>query len=172
MFAKAFSFVFVIVVSAVSTAWAAPIQAVCQPPLDGQLKLITTPHHTVTAEGKPPKMGEAIAVDGANYLKVHDTWRKSPMTVQASLAQEQENIRNATVFNCTRLPDGDVDGTPAAVYKVHSETPDVGSSDAQIWLSKATGLPLRTENDFNSTGTNRHMSIKYDYANIHAPAVK
>jgi hypothetical protein len=38
-------------------------------------------------------------------------------------------------------------------------------------LSKATGLPLRTEDDFN-TGTNRHLSSKYDYANIHAPVVK
>ena len=57
---------------------------------------------------------------------------KSPMTVQASLAQQQENIKNATVFSCTRLPDGEVDGTAASVYKVHSETPDVGSSEAQI----------------------------------------
>lgn len=163
---------FAAVVCGASAATAAPIPPVCQPALDGQIKLITTPHHTVTAEGNPPKMGEAIAVDGVNYFKAHDTWMKSPMTVQASLAQQQENIKDATVFSCTRLPDGEVDGTPATVYKVHSETPDVGSSDAQIWLSKATGLPLRTENDFNTTGTNRHMSIKYDYANIHAPAVK
>ena len=130
MFPKALSFVFVILVSAASAATAAPIPPVCQPALDGQIKLITTPHHTVTSEGNPPKMGEAIAVDGVNYFKVRDKWMKSPMTVQASLAQQQENIKNAAVFSCTRLPDGDVDGTPAAVYKVHTEMPDVGSSDA------------------------------------------
>ncbi len=172
MFLKAFSLAVAILVSAASAATAAPIPPVCQPAIDGQIKLITTPHHTVTAEGNPPKIGEAIAVDGINYFKVHDKWMKSPMTVQASLAQQQENIKNAAALSCTRLPDGDVDGAPATVYKVHTEMPDVGSSDGQIWLSKATGLPLRTENDFNATDSNRHMSIKYDYANIHAPVVK
>jgi hypothetical protein len=172
MDSHALSFVVVILVAATSAAEAAPISATCQPALDGQIKLVTTPHHTVTAEGNPPKVGEAIAVDGVNYFKVNDRWMKSPMTVQASLAQQQENIKNAKVISCTRLPDGEVDGMPATVYKFHNEMPDVGFSDAQIWLSMATGLPLRTENDFNTTGTNRHMSIKYDYANIHAPVVK
>ena len=68
-FPKALLCVFIILVGAASAAGAAPIPPVCQPALDGQIKLITTPHHTVTAEGSPPKMGEAIAVDGANYFK-------------------------------------------------------------------------------------------------------
>jgi hypothetical protein len=37
--------------------------------LDAQIKVITTPHHTVEVEGNPPTMGEAIAVDRAGRAR-------------------------------------------------------------------------------------------------------
>lgn len=149
----------------------AQISPACKPVLDAEIKLATAPHHAVSTESDSKTIIEMITADGANYVKTRGAWRKSPMTPQDNVAREQENIKNAKVYNCSRLPDDNVDGMPTFVYKAHSETPDVGSGDAQIWLSKATGLPLRTEEDVN-TGTNRHLSIKYDYANIHAPVVK
>jgi hypothetical protein len=168
------SVVIAAVLSAASTAAAVPVPAVCQPAVDAQVKVITTPHHTVTTQGNQPKTGEAITVDGVNYVKIRDNWIKSPMSPQEVLKQEQENIKNASAYSCTKLADDSVDGAATSVYKVHSEMPEVGSADAQIWVSKATGLPLRTEEDFKefNTTTPRHMSIKYDYTNIKAPAVK
>jgi hypothetical protein len=153
-------------------AGAAPVPPGCQSPVDAGMKVITTPHHTVTAEGNPPKIGEAIMAGGVNYVKIRDKWIKSPLTLQETVAQEQENIKNATSYNCTRQADDSVAGVPATVYKVHYDMPDVGSADVQIWISKATGLPLRSEEDTDLIGTKRHYSVKYDYADIKAPAVK
>lgn len=149
----------------------AQISPVCKPVTDAMLKVATTPHHAVTTESDGKTVIEMITADGANYVKIRGVWKKSPWTPQDSVAQEQENIKSAKVYTCSRLPDDSVDGVPAFVYKAHSETPDVGSSDAQIWLSKATGMPLRAEADSN-TGTNLHTSTKYDYANIKAPVAK
>jgi hypothetical protein len=64
-----------------------------------------------------------------------------------------------------------VNGEAAALYMAHSENDDV-KSDAQTWISKSKGLPLRTEEDIDTGGGDkRHMSIRYEYGNIQAPAV-
>ena len=72
-----------------------------------------------------------------------------------------------------RLNDRDesVNGEAAALYMAHSEN-DTVKSDAQTWISKSKGLPLRTEEDIDTgDGDKRHMSIRYEYGNIQAPAV-
>ena len=172
MFPQPLSFVFAILLGAASAAPAiAQISPVCTPLIDAEIKVATTPHHAVSTMGDSKNVNETITADGAIYVKIRDKWTQSPMTPQDMVKQEQENVKNVKVYTCTRLPDDSVDGVPAFVYKAHTETPDVGTSDGQIWLSKATGLPLRTEDDFN-TGTSRHISIKYDYANIKAPIGK
>jgi hypothetical protein len=155
----------------VSAPAIAQISPVCKPVLDAYIKATTTTHHAASTESDGKTVTEVITADGANYVKIRGVWTKSPLTPQDDLARQQDNIKSAKVYTCSRLPDDSVDGVPAFVYKAHSETPDVGSSDAQVWLSKASGLPLRTEDDFN-TGTNRHFSNKSDYANVHAPVVK
>jgi hypothetical protein len=155
----------------VSAAAAAPVPPACQAAIEAQRKAITTPHHTTSSEGNPPTMHEAIAVGGVNYIKVRDEWKKSPLTPQDSLDQLQENIKDATALACTTLPDGDVDGAPATVYKVHTEAPAAGVADLQLWLSKTTGLLMRVEEDLHG-GRTMHLSVKYDYANVKAPVVK
>jgi hypothetical protein len=164
-------FAFVSAALVAATPAVAQILPVCKPVLDAEIKVATTPHHAVSTQTGSATPGETITVDGANYVKLRGTWRKSPMTPQENVEREQQNIKDAKVYSCTVLPADSVDGAPAVVYKVHSETPDVGSADATIWLSKATGLPLRTEEDID-TGQKQHVSIKYDYANIKAPVVK
>jgi hypothetical protein len=156
----------------VSAPAIAQISPTCKPVLDAYIKVTTTPHHAVSTENDGKAVTEMITFDGANYLKTRGVWKKSPLTPQDNLTRQQDNIKRAKVYTCSRLPDESVDSVPAFVYKAHIETRDVGSSDAQVWLSKGSGLPLRTEDDFNITGTNRHFSNKYDYANIKAPVVK
>lgn len=159
------------VLALAATPAIAQVSPVCKAVLDAEIKLATTPHHALSTESDGKTVVEMITVDGANYVKIRGVWKKSPMTPQDNVAREQENIKSARVYTCSRVADDSIDGVPAFVYRAHSETPDVGSSDARIWLSKATGLPLRTDEDVN-TGTTRHLSIKYDYANIKAPVVK
>jgi negative regulator of sigma E activity len=87
------------------------------------------------------------------------------------LKQEQENIQNAKLYTCKSLPDETVGGVAANVYRVHSETPDVGKSDATIWISKSSGLPLKSDEDLNDGTSTQHHLIQWSYTDIHAPAI-
>ncbi len=165
----------VIYLALLSGAFAAPTFAQasagsCKPVFDAMLKETTTPHHTVTTKDGALQ-GEAISTADAMYVKIKGEWRKSPMTPQAMAAQQQENIRNTTVASCTPLPGEVVDGKPAAVYQAHYEQKDVGASDAKVWISKATGLPLRTDVSLQA-GEKVSVVTRFDYDNIKPPVVK
>lgn len=145
--------------------------AACKPVIDAMLKVATTPHHTLSTDGS--QKSESIVVDDATYVQVRGAWRKSPMTPQAQRQQEEENIKNAKVYACTELRSETVNGIPAVAYKVHSETPNVGNSDGTVWIAPSLGLPVKTEEDITpSMGPKMHISITWDYSNIHAPLVK
>ena len=142
----------------------------CKPVLDAMLKVVTT-DHSASSKDSGNRTYEGITVGGKSYIKIHDKWTVSPISPQEMLKQEQENIQNAKVYTCKALPGETVDGIEAGVYSFHSETPDVGTGDGTIWLSKSTGLPLKTEEDITTEGDKRHLSIRYSYTNIHAPTV-
>ncbi|MGH8094991.1 MAG: hypothetical protein ACREIF_16215 [Chthoniobacterales bacterium] len=141
--------------------------------LDAMAKLNQTPHHEyITTTGDAAAGGtqknEMIGIGDTNYVKIHDKWTVSPMTPKMMAEQEKENIRDAKVYRCQYERDESVNGEAAAVYKAHSENEN-GSSDAEIWISKSRGLPLRENIDVNGTG---RFSVRFDYANVQAPAVK
>jgi len=142
----------------------------CKPVFDAMLKETVTPHHVVTTKDGALQ-GEAISTADATYVKIKGEWRKSPMTPQAMAAQQQENIRDTTVASCTPLPGEVVEGKPAAVYQAHYEQKDLGASDAKVWISKATGLPLRTDVSLQA-GEKVSVVTRFDYDNIKAPVVK
>jgi len=144
----------------------------CQPGLDAALKLLTVPVHLHSIAGLPggkSKSHETIYLNGAIYINLDGKWMRSKMTAQDMLKLEQENIRNSTM-TCRYLHDESVNGEVAAVYMAHSENPDV-KADAQTWISKSKGVPLRTEEDLDTGyGDKQHMSIRYEYGNIQPPA--
>jgi hypothetical protein len=143
----------------------------CKPVTDAMLKVATTPHHAATTSSISGAV-EAIVVDDASYIKMKGAWRRSPVTPKQQLEQEQENIKAAKVYTCQLLRTESVNGVSANAYKVHSENPDVGVSDGTVWVAPSLGLPVRTEEDIDSMGSKMHVSITWDYANIHAPVVK
>jgi len=158
-------------------AWfaAAPAMAqsspACKPLFDAMIKAATTPNHATSTMSNPPTVSETITAGGVIYLKISGAWKKSPMTPQAMAQQQVDNIKNSK-STCNQLPDERVDGAPAAVYTLHNETPDVGASDSKVWISRATGLPLRSEGDVGGGADKMHISTKFDYASITAPIVK
>ena len=115
------------------------------------------------------KTSEAIYANGAIYINYNGKWIRSKMTPQDMLKQEQENIRDAKI-TCRHVRDEMVNGEAAALYMAHSDNDGV-KSDAQTWISKSKGLPLKTEEDIDTgDGDKRHMSIRYEYGNVHPPA--
>ena len=154
-----------------ATCPAAAQTAACKPVTDAMLKVATTPRHVVSTDGSPTS--ESIVVDNTTYIQIRGAWRKSSMTPQDQLQQERENIKNAKVYTCTTLRSETVNGIAAGAYKVHSETPDVGTADAILWVGPSLGLPLKTEEDVTPlSGEKIHRVVTWDYAGIHAPIVK
>jgi hypothetical protein len=157
-------------------ARAATLDATCKLVFDATTKQLMTPTHVVATEvsilhnGKPTTL-ESIYTGGAIYIKVNGQWKRSPMTVQAMLKQEEENRRNAKSVTCRYLHDETVDGEGAAVYSMQSVTEDT-KSGATLWLSKRSGLPLKSDIriDMDDKTSNQHMTIRYDYANVRPPA--
>ena len=143
----------------------------CKPVIDAMLKVITTPHHVVSIDERSAR-GEVIVADNTTYVLIAGAWRKSPMTPQDQVKQEQENIRDAKVYTCTMVRAETVNGIAAVAYKVHSETPDVGNTDGTVWIAPSLGLPLKTDEDLTLAGSKKHISLAWDYTNIHAPVVK
>jgi hypothetical protein len=151
---------------------AAAQPAACKPVTDAMLKATTTPHHIISTNGSQTT-SETIGVDNTSYVLIKGVWRKSPMTPQELFQQEQENIRNVKVYTCTPLRSETINGISAMAYKVHSETPDVGTADGTVWIAPSLGLPVKTDEDITpSVGPKIHTSITWDYNNIHAPLVK
>jgi hypothetical protein len=146
--------------------------AACQPGLDAILKMFTVPVHAYTTEtlsGGKSRINESIYFNGVIYVNLNGKWIRSQMTTQDMLKKEQENIRTSTM-TCRYLRDELVNGESAAIYVAHSENEYV-KTDAQTWISKARGVPLRTDEDVDTgQGDKQHMSIRYEYGNVHAPA--
>ena len=146
--------------------------AACQTLFDTRFKLFKVPSHSFTTEALPggkSETSEVIFANGAIYVLMKGKWIHSPMTPQDMLKQEEENIRDAK-STCRHVRDEMVNGEAAALYMGHSENDEV-KSDAQTWISKSKGLPLKTEEDIDTgDGDKRHMSIRYEYSNVQAPA--
>ena len=76
-------------------------------------KTLDTPNHSymdgIGGEGK----GEMITINGDRYVMMNGKWTKSRMTVAATKAQEEENIKTAKVISCKRIGDEIVGGDAA-----------------------------------------------------------
>jgi hypothetical protein len=150
----------------------AAADAACQPIFDSAAKIFAVPTHSYTAETLPggkSRNSEAIYANNAIYISYDGKWVHSRATPQDMLKQEQENIQNAKT-SCRHVHDEMVNGEMAALYMAHAENEGV-KSDAQTWISKSRGLPLKTEEDIDiGDGDKRHMSIRYEYSNVRPPS--
>jgi hypothetical protein len=81
-----------------------------------------------------------------------------------AFAAQTPEIYGSGTHTCSYLRDETVDGQAAAVYREQYQS-KVGSTDAQIWISKSSGLVLREEQDGNVTGKGKgHISYRWTSA--------
>ena len=106
-----------------------------------------------------------IYAKGAVYEKVGGNWMRTALTPQELVAQEQEKQKNGL---CHYTKDESIGGEMAALYAERSQS---GEAQAQLWISKSSGLLLREEMDIGSgsTGPATHMSMRFEYANVQVP---
>jgi hypothetical protein len=141
----------------------------CKAVFDAMNKTLDTPNHSYMDGIGGAQKGEMITVNGDRYLLVNGKWSKSRMTVAATKAQEEENIKTAKVITCKRIGDEIVGGDAATVYSEHSENEDT-KSDGKVWVSKTRGVLLKNEIELDTgEATKQHITIRYEYGNVKAP---
>ena len=138
----------------------------CKLVLDGMIKLFDTPTHayvTMDIAGKP-QTGESIYAGGLVYAEYNGKWIAGGTTKEIKEIAEKNRQNNKTT--CRYLKDEPVNGEMAAVYSVHEVSPR-STSDSKTWISKAKGLPLRSDIDLE--GGKSHISTRYEYGNVRPP---
>ena len=144
----------------------------CQPVFDGLMKVATTPSHsytTSTSANGGKTEAETIFANGQKYIQVRGKWMRLPVTSQDVVEQEKEKEEHGK-STCHLLRSESVNGETAMLYSVHREYEEV-TEDGQMWISRASGLPLRAEEDFDNKG-NRvkdHRSTRFEYSNVKSP---
>jgi hypothetical protein len=164
-------FVLTVVTCLVAIPASAQTTAACQPIFDGMVEQTVTPNHTyISMTGGSTMVTESITVGGVMFIQVSGKWMRSPTgpaEMQQQLQADEKSGKNKTA-SCQRLADELVNGAAAMVFHVQRKT-DLSASDGKVWLSKATGLPLRGEEDVVSRGTTTHVSTRFEYTNVQAP---
>ena len=154
-------------------AAAQTIPAECQPLMAAGDKQFTVPSHAyITSKGlgPTPMQSEMININGVTYVMAHDHWMKSPKTSEQIAQQSKEKVRTAKVYTCKQLPDEAVGAVAASVYSSHTDSA-TATTDTQVWVAKATGVPLKSEVDIiGASGHKSHMSVRYEYENVKVPA--
>jgi hypothetical protein len=71
--------------------------------------------------------------------------------------------------SCERIKSETVENQPAELYSVQSKTAS-GGTESQIWISHASGLPLRQHTVMLEQGNAKSQhDVRFDYANVSAP---
>ena len=145
----------------------------CHLVFEALTKIVTTPSHSYTtstsAKGGKQRTAETIMTQGKKYIRVNGRWMDSHVTTAEVLEQEKENEKNGK-SGCQLLRSEPVNGEGASLYHMQRETREF-KEDSEIWLSNATGLPLRAEQDIDIGGEigKEHRSARFEYGNVLPP---
>jgi outer membrane lipoprotein-sorting protein len=99
------------------------------------------------------------------YIETHGKWSTVPMTSKQIIATMDDQAKTATT-TCHRTGDGSVGGEATAVYSMHVVNKGL-TSDTMIWVSKASGLPAKSQ--LRMAGGQTITSL-FDYVHVQPPA--
>jgi hypothetical protein len=98
---------------------------------------------TTSGGGAPTRLSHSVSIGGKLFVEMNGRWILSKMRMSDMANRMQSEIKTAKM-SCRRLAEGNVGGEAATIYSNHVENRG-NVSDNTLWISKATGLPLRTE---------------------------
>lgn len=111
---------------------------------------------------------EMVRTADTLYLQMNGQWHKRPYDPARTVADAQEAMSRSK-HSCELVRRDQVGGQPADLYRVHSEGPQ-GTSDAEMWIGVASGLPLRQRTQMTPPGGARMQhDVTYEYTNVKAP---
>lgn len=103
---------------------------------------------------------------GKKYIRANGNWMDSRVTTAEVLEQERENEKNGRA-TCQLVRSEAVNGEAAVVYSLHRE-PEGFKEESLIWISKASGMALREEQDVDMGGKigKLHNSARFEYGKV------
>ena len=121
-------------------------------------------------QGGRPTVYEAIWTGTVEYVVVQGKWMKSPIDI-ATAQKAAKEARAKAKATCSHLRDEGVNGELAAVWRIHSVS-EVGVTDTDIWISRGSGMPLKSDvhQDVGGALGKSHIVSRYDYTNVRPPA--
>jgi hypothetical protein len=147
--------------------------AACQVVLEAVIKQTTVPVHqkisieSAAAPGKPLQ-SEMIRIGDTLYMQVRGQWMSRPYDGQKAANDARQAMQKAE-HTCSHVRSEAVDGQAAELYTVHSKTAS-GGTDSQIWISSATGLPLRQHTVMSEAAVGKAQhDVRFDYTNVRVP---
>ena len=173
-------------VPSVVTAWAfalclgAPLRAQngeCASPYAAMSKLYDKPFHLYMIDSAQtdarlhagqPTISESIWTTTAIYVLARGKWLKSPADVsEMRKARQDTPTKKAT---CSHLRDESVNGEAATVWRIHSVS-EAGTNDTDLWISRASGLPVKSDahQDVGGVMGKSHIVTRYEYTNVRPP---
>jgi len=147
--------------------------AACQAVLDAVIKQATIPVHqkiSIESASMPGKalQSEMIRTGDTLYMQIRGQWTSRPYDAQKAVNDARQAMQKAE-HNCTRVRSETVDGQPADLYSVEAKTAS-GGTDSQIWISPASGLPLRQHTVMLGQGSAKAQhDVHFHYADVRAP---
>lgn len=153
---------------------AAAGDADCKAVIDAVIRQAGVPVHqkvTIESAQAPGRKieSEVIRIGDALYMQMRGHWMKRPYDPAKATADAQEAMRKSS-HTCSLVRREAIDGQAADLYKVHTEGPE-GMTDGEVWISAASGLPLRQRTEMSAQGLSKSRhEVVFDYANVKAPA--
>lgn len=138
----------------------------CNLLFDAGIKLTQTPYHmyatmAATSPGGEPASSETVYDGHVLYTRLGGRWMRGLETVQEAQQHAKDLRLKAAEYSCRYLRDESVGGQAAALHDMHH-----GDTDTRIWLSHASGLPLRQMIDLVGS----HFDARIEYTNVQARA--
>lgn len=138
----------------------------CAVPSDAVFAQAKRPHAvsaTITRAGRTIT-NEVIVAGDRLYMKSNGSWMSMPHPLADTLARLDEAKKNGASA-CHQSADETFDGQAVSVYDVHLVNKD-RASDNRLWISKRSGLPLKTEAHLQSGAT---VLETFQYDNVQVP---
>jgi hypothetical protein len=146
--------------------------AACQTVLDAVIKQATIPVHqkiSMESAAMPGKtlQSEMIRTGDTLYMQIRGQWTSRPYDRQKAVDDARQAMQKAE-HSCTRVRSETVDGQSADLYSVEAKTAS-GGTDSQIWISSASGLPLRQHTVMLEQGSAKAQhDVRFDYTDVRA----
>jgi hypothetical protein len=114
--------------------------------------------------GDLPTTSHIVMTGDKMYVEMRRVWNTMPMTTKQLIDKVNKTTLKDQLV-CLRSGDEAINGAATTLYAVEDQTPS-RASHSRIWISKANGLPLKTE---VRLGGGDVMTSLFDYDHVEVP---